>query len=146
VEGPYRALPWQVCHNDVTPANVLVDAGRVTAVLDFEFAAPAARALDIAMGLRMTMQVWENSEPWEAVRRFCHGYTRWTALTDAEVTARPWLIRLRGAITVLWWIGRTAAVGDAGPIPARIQYMRNFVHWLDRYEQRFVDVVMQEAL
>ena len=70
----------------------------------------------------------------------------WTALTDAEVTALPWLIRLRGAITVLWWIGRTAAVGDAGPIPARIQYMRNFVHWLDRYEQRFVDVVMQAAL
>jgi homoserine kinase type II len=63
VEGPYGALPWQVCHNDVTPTNVLVEAGRVTAVLDFEFAAPAARALDVAMGLRMTMRIWEDPEP-----------------------------------------------------------------------------------
>ncbi len=30
VAGPYRALPRQLCHNDVTPANVLVTAGRVT--------------------------------------------------------------------------------------------------------------------
>jgi Ser/Thr protein kinase RdoA (MazF antagonist) len=118
----------------------------VTAVLDFEFAAPAARALDVAMGLRMTMQVWENPEPWEAVRRFCRGYIHWMPLTEAEVTALPWLIRLRGAITVLWWLGRMGARGDAGPIPTRIEYMRNFVRWLDRYEQRFVDVVMQEVL
>jgi len=67
-------------------------------------------------------------------------------LTEAEVAALPWLIRLRGAITVLWWIGRTAAVGDAGPIPTRIKYLGNFVRWLERYEQRFVDVVMQAAL
>lgn len=72
---------------------MLVAAGRVSAVLDFEFATSAARALDVAMGLRMTIRVWENPEPWDEARRFCQGYTRWTTLTEAE--AMPWLMRLR---------------------------------------------------
>ncbi len=142
VDGPYRALPRQLCHNDVTPANVLVAAGRVSAVLDFEFATLAARALDVAMGLRMTTWVWENPEPWDEVRRFCRGYTRWMPLTEAEAEAMSWLMRLRAATAIVWWIGRTAATGDAGPIPTNIAYLQRLVHWLDRYERRFVDVVM----
>ena len=48
--------------------------GRVAAVLDFEFACPAPRALDLAMGLRMTMRVWESGDPWPAARRFLESY------------------------------------------------------------------------
>jgi len=112
VEGPYQSLPRQLCHNDVAPANVLVDAGRVSAVLDFEFAAPTARALDVAMGLRMTMRVWENPDPWEMIRRFCRGYTRRLPITHAEVSAMPRLLRLRGAISAMWWLGRRSATED----------------------------------
>jgi len=143
VDGPYRDLPRQLCHNDITPANVLVDAGRVTAMLDFEFAAPAARALDVAMGLRGTMRVWDNSEPWDIVRHFCRGYARWMPLTRQDIDALPWLIRLRGAIAILWWLGHVTAVGETGPIPERITYLRNFVRWLEDHEQRFVDVVLR---
>ncbi len=143
LDGPYRDLPRQLCHNDITPANVLVDTGRVTAVLDFEFAAPAACALDVAMGLRMTMRVWDDPEPWDAVRHFCRGYARWMPLTEQEVQALPWLIRLRGAIAVLWWLGPMTAVGETGPIPERIDYLRNFVRWLRDHEQRFVDVMLR---
>jgi len=143
LDGPYRDLPRQLCHNDITPANVLVDAGRVTGVLDFEFAALAACALDVAMGLRMTMRVWDDPEPWDIVRHFCRGYTQWVQLTEQEVQTLPWLIRLRGAIAVLWWLGHVMAVGESGPIPERITYLRNFVHWLEDHEQRFVDVMLR---
>lgn len=40
VVGAYRDLPFQVCHNDVTPNNVLDRDGVVTAVLDFEYVTP----------------------------------------------------------------------------------------------------------
>jgi Ser/Thr protein kinase RdoA (MazF antagonist) len=145
LKGPYRHLPWQMCHNDLAPANILVDDDRVSAILDFEFAGPAARALDVAMGLRMTMRVWENPEPWDVVRHFCRGYTRWLPLTDAEVEALPWLIRLRGAITVLWWLGRPDLPCDPAVVLERINYARNFAGWLERHEPAFLEVIAAEA-
>jgi Ser/Thr protein kinase RdoA (MazF antagonist) len=145
VEGPYRSLPWQVCHNDVAPANILVKTGHVSGVLDFEFAAPAPRALDVAHGLRMTMRVWENAEPWETVRRFCHGYTRWAPLTPVELQAIPDLMRLRGAITVLWWLGRHAATDDPVIALQRVEYLRNAARWLDRH-QSDLQAVLAEAM
>jgi len=120
-------LPWQLCHNDVTPANVLVEAARVSAMLDFELAAPAARALDVAMELRMTMRVWQNPEPWDVVSRFCRGYARWLPVTEAEARALPWLMRLRGALTVLWWLGRRGRPDDGPIVLDRIEYLRNVV-------------------
>ncbi len=146
VEGLYRSLPRQLCHNDFAPANVLVAGDRVSAVLDFEFAAPAARALDVAMGLRMAMRVWENPEPWEMVRRFCRGYTRRLSIARAEVSAMPQLLRLRGAITVLWWLGRRSATEDPATVLDRIQYLRNAAGWLDRHERGFLDVLSEAAV
>jgi Ser/Thr protein kinase RdoA (MazF antagonist) len=145
VNGPYRALPWQMCHNDFSPSNVLVAQGRVRAVLDFEFATPAARALDVAMGLRMTMRYWENPAPWTALRRFCRGYTRRLPLTAAELQAIPWLIRLRSAISTLWWLGRTDIRRNPGRVPGCIANQQEFVHWLARYEPQFVAVLMAAA-
>jgi Ser/Thr protein kinase RdoA (MazF antagonist) len=130
-----------MCHNDVAPANILVDLDRVTAILDFEFAAAAARALDVAMGLRMTMRVWENPEPWEVVRHLCRGYTRWLPLSEAEIQALPWLIRLRGAITVLWWLGRRDEPCDPSIVLERIGYARNFATWLEQHERAFLGVL-----
>jgi Ser/Thr protein kinase RdoA (MazF antagonist) len=135
-KGAYRSLPWQVCHNDVTPANVLLAQGRVVAVLDFEFACPAAPALDVAMGLRMTMRIWENREPWEAVRRYMQGYNGFVNLTAAEIDALPMLLRLRSAIPILWWMGR-----DPSQVLRSIGYLQNMTHWLDRHQEQLIEVV-----
>ena len=145
VGGSYRALPSQVCHNDFAPANLLIDWGRVRAVLDWEFATLAPRALDIAMGLRMTMQVWDNPEPWEIARRFCRGYGRWIRLTEAEVLALPQLIRLRTAIPLLWWLGRRETRDDLDRIPAHIERVQRATRWLDDHAPRLVDLVSGEA-
>ncbi len=146
VQGSYRALPWQVCHNDVAPANVLVDAGRVSAVLDFEFATPAPRALDIAMGLRMTMRVWENPEPWDVIHRFFAGYGHWQRMTETEVAALPLLIRLRSAIPILWRLGRAASLEHRVVVLRGIEYLRNLDNWLASYEHRFVEAVARAVL
>jgi Ser/Thr protein kinase RdoA (MazF antagonist) len=114
--------------------------GRVRAVLDFEFAEPAARALDVAMGLRMTMRAWETPENWEAVRLFCRGYRRWMPLTEAEAIAMPLLLRLRSAIPVLWWLRWMS--GPPENIVRSIEYLHNCVRWLDHYEERFVQAIM----
>ncbi len=138
--GAYRSLPWQVCHNDVTPGNVLVAQGRVVAVLDFEFVCLAARALDVAMGLRMTMRIWENEEPWDVVRRYMHGYNRFVNLTAAEIHALPMLLRLRSAIPTLWWMAR-----DPAQVLRSIGYLQNMTRWLDRHQEQFIEVVAEVA-
>lgn len=143
VAGPYRTLPWQLCHNDVTPGNVLIEGSRASAVLDFEFATPAARALDVAMGLRMTMRYWENPEPWPAIRHFCRGYRRHLSLTEAEVLALPQLLRLRSALPTLWWMGRTDARRDLSRALLCIGYQQELARWLDRYEAQLVEILME---
>lgn len=143
--GAYRALPQQLCHNDMAPANVLVYGGRVSAVLDFEFALPAARALDAAMGLRMTMRVWENPEWGTALQRFMRGYTRYAPFTPDEARAIPTLIRLRGAIPVLWWLGRTHERVEAAVVLRGIGFQQNYVRWLEANERQFVEMLLAWA-
>lgn len=141
VAGPYGALPHQVCHNDMTPANVLVHERRVSAVLDFEFACPTPRALDLAMGLRMTSRVWEDPQPWELFRHFMRGYQRWVQLTDQEVCALPLLLRLRAAIPVLWWLGHTPTSEHIAAAVRGMGYLRLMVDWLAQCEQQFIEVM-----
>jgi homoserine kinase type II len=129
----------------MAPANVLVHDGRISAVLDFEFALPAARAFDAAMGLRMTMRVWENPAPWEALRRFMRGYTRHAPFTPEEARATPTLIRLRSAIPVLWWLGRADEQADAGTVLRGIGFQQNYARWLAANERRFVDELLAWA-
>ncbi len=144
-EGAYRRLPWQVIHGDFLPANTLFDGDRLSAVVDFEFAHPDARALDVASGLNFIMRVWENPEPWEATQRFCHGYGRWIRLAETEAEAIPWLVRLRDAGSTLWWIGRGLAAGDVRPALERMQIRQRPTRWLAEHGQRLVDMVGQEA-
>jgi Ser/Thr protein kinase RdoA (MazF antagonist) len=134
----YRTLPQQLCHNDPAPANVLVGAGGVAALLDFEFACPAARALDLAMALRMTMRVWENADPWPAARAVLDAYTARIPLTSDEAAALPLLIRLRSAIPVLWKLGRMQGPGDVQQVLRGITFLRNATTWLAWHGEQLV--------
>ena len=115
----------------------------MTAVLDFEYAIPIARSLDFVTGLRAAMPYFKNPEPWAEARAYSVGFARWVALTDAEIAAVPDLLRLRSAITVLWWIGRAAATGTAGPLVSRMRFGRELCDWLARAEAPLMEVVRQ---
>ena len=145
IDGPYRALPRQVIHSDFMLGNVLIHAGRISGVLDFEFALPDARAIDVASGLEYTMRVWENPAPFETARAFCRGYARWGRLTAAEIDALPWLMRLRDAASAVWWLGRALDAGDARPGLERIAHLRTFTRWLGRHAGRLASVVRLEV-
>jgi homoserine kinase type II len=142
-DGPYRALPRQVIHGDLSIGNFLTRDGRVTAILDFEFAGLDARALDLAAGLKYTMRTWENREPLVMARAFCRGYARRAALTADEVEALPWLLRLRDATSSVWWLGRALAAGDAHRGLERIEDMQDFARWLAEHERRLLDIARE---
>jgi len=144
VDGAYRSLPAQLCHNDVTHNNALVDNGCVSAVLDFEFATVTPRALDLVQGLRLTMRILDGPDPFAAARRFIGGYKRWVSLTDVEVQALPWLIRLRAALTVVWWLAQLPTSQHV--LPDRIEMLYKTVAWVTRHGDQLVDVIGREAL
>ena len=62
-------------------------------------------------GLRVAMPYWQNPEPWAEARAYCQGFARLVTLTEQEIAVIPDLLRLRSAITALWWIGRAGATG-----------------------------------
>lgn len=143
LDGPYRTLPRQVIHGDVTPSNAFAVGGRIAAVFDFEFATPDVRAIDVASGLIFTMRIWERDAPTTLLmaRRFLGGYARQIGLTTAEVTALPDLMLLRDVVGAIWWLGKDLAAGDTRGNMARITEVQARARWLIRHAAAFRNAV-----
>ena len=138
VANDYPGLPQQLCHNDMSPPNLLMRDGRVAAILDFEFACPAARALDAAMALRMIMQLDSNPmNPWAVAEQFCQGYAAWITLTPQEIAAMPQLIRLRTAIPVIWAV-RNAERPNPTSLVQAIRRMQASTAWMNRHQAQLI--------
>lgn len=140
--GPYRALPRQMAHCDFGPGNALIDDGRVVAVLDFEFAQPEVRAIDVAAPLVHVMRLWERETAAALTMAavFCRGFRRAATLSDAEIAALPDLMFLRDVVSTIWWLGRDL---DAGIPPdiSRLTDLREFASWLGAHEDELRGVV-----
>ena len=143
VETSYQMLPTQLCHNDVSPSNVLIDNGRVSGVIDFEFATVAPRALDVAMGLRMSTRTWDDPEPWPIVSRLMQAYKRWMPFEETEALAMPDLMRLRTLIPTLWWLARYEEAQDGAIILRGMSFLQRMNAWLQDYGERFVEVLRE---
>lgn len=143
-EGSYRALPWQMIHGDFSIGNTFFHDGRLAAIFDFEFAAPDARALDVAAGLEFAIRYWEGgtSEEWWAITAaFCRGYGRVNTLTEPEIAAIPWLIRLRDAASVIWHTGQGLARDRALRGLISLEHLRGSAQWLGEHEQQLVATI-----
>jgi len=101
-----RTLPAQLTHGDMAPANLLVDDGRVTAVLDFEISGADLRAMDLAAGLLQCTGWPEEPGSAQRVGAFLRAYLDVLPLTRAELDAVPDLLRLRALGSVVWRAGR----------------------------------------
>lgn len=103
----YATLPRQVIHGDFGRGNSLIDRDRVSGILDFEFAGPDLRAIDVAAGLwSFSVSAWGSGEEWPIIDAFLQGYRSMGALTQNEAEALPSLLRLREATSLIHWVGR----------------------------------------
>ena len=100
------SLPLQIVHGDFAFPNVLVDGGRVTGFLDFEFAGPDMRAADLACALYITTVRGDPELRWPLLQALIAGYRRSLPLDPAEAAAIPDLMRRRSAFGLIHWIGR----------------------------------------
>ena len=93
-------LPCQICHLDFAPGNVLIDGGRVTAIIDWEIAGWDIRVNDYVAGL---VQSTDRRDEEEA---FARGFASRFTLSEAEWDAVPTLRHLRLLATAVWRAGR----------------------------------------
>jgi Ser/Thr protein kinase RdoA (MazF antagonist) len=94
--------PSQVIHGDWHPGNLIFRAGRVAAVLDFDAARIAPRAMDLAGGaLQFSLTrapgdpgSWPSELDADRFAGFCAGYDGQVGcrISVAEVRALPWLM------------------------------------------------------
>lgn len=122
-------LPRQVIHGDFAPSNTLYHRNRVSAILDFEFALPEIRVLDVASGLKYSMRIWERDDPWINGAGFSRGYARFVSLTEREISALVEVTILRDTVSVIWHYGRALAQGRP-PERERLEEMRHSTTWL----------------
>ena len=101
-----RRLPAKLTHGDLAPANLLVEDGRVTAVLDFEIAGADLRAMDLAAGLLQCTGWPQDPGSAQRVGPYLRAYLDVLPLTRAELYAVPDLLRLRALGSVVWRAGR----------------------------------------
>jgi len=133
VPGLYATLPGQLCHNDFGPGNTLQIGGRTSAVLDFEFAAPDLRAIDVVSGWYWSAgPLWGTGRELPAVRAFLAGYTARARLTAAEVAAGPRLARLQRAVSLIHRAGRErAGLATADEVAEQAGRLLGLDRWLE---------------
>ena len=129
----YGALPQQLIHSDFGRSNVLMTGGRVTGILDFEFAAPDLRALDFAIGLYHCACTTSGrfAVRWELVDAFAAGYGARVRLDRAEVDALPTLLRVRRVASILHRLGRhRAGLADKAAVEEQLGDTLLLHRWL----------------
>ena len=135
----YPTLPTQVIHGDIAPSNTLYHNNKISAVLDFEFAGPDVRIIDVASGFKFSMRTWENDAPWQIGKHFYQGYQSQVTLTPLEHTSLITIMCLRDMVSTIWWLGRNLADNQT-PNPNRMEEFRDFKTWLTTNRTRLEDL------
>ncbi len=110
-------------------------ARSLSGILDFEFAAPDLRAMDIAVALwSFGIALWQTERDWALIEALIAGYRQRHALTSAEVAAIPTLLRLREATSLVHWMGRRRqGLTTADDIAKRAGGMLDVDRWLQAH-------------
>ena len=142
----YRALPRQIIHGDFDASNVLVEGERVTGVLDFEFAGPDLRALDLARCLSMfRVSPWESADGWQ-LQAFYSGYREHVELTPDEREALPDLMNLYRVVSLLHWEGRRReGLASEDDVRARARALLRQDEWLQARRGDLVTLVASKG-
>lgn len=141
-----QSLPWQIIHGDFAFPNLLVDGGKVSGLVDFEFAGPDFRAGDLAAALYVIAVRAEERARWAALEAFAAAYRHSLPLDPLEVAALPELMLRRAALGLVHWLGRwRAGLADRSEPVARVERTTRFVRWIDENAPRVALTVAGEA-
>jgi Ser/Thr protein kinase RdoA (MazF antagonist) len=121
-DAAFASLPSTLIHGDIQPANILIDAGRVTALVDLDWCDHRPRIYDLAFGILLCCathespigggDIWSLSQPpvveRELGRMFLQVYDDqgWRLSSSERRSIRPQVIlswchcRLAGALKV----------------------------------------------
>jgi len=137
-------LPQQQIHADLHVANVLVHDGKVSAVLDFEFAAPDWRIMELVVGLTKYIAT-PGAE--EAFAAYVDGYKQVGGkLTPEEAQFVPELIILRVLNNVIYFAGRAlAGEDDLAALTTRMDMYAARCAWI-RERAAWMTQVLNEKL
>ena len=128
----YEILPQQLIHGDFTRYNALVEGGRLTAILDFEFATWDLRVMELASALpAWAFILLGTGHEWPVIEAFGQGHSQNSPLALIEKEALPALFKLRYVTSLLHFIGRNRQ-GLSGPeeYERRISYCLKIEKWL----------------
>lgn len=128
----FEALPQQIIHGDFSCSNLLMANGRITGVLDYEFATRDMRAMELAVCLGETIG---RTTGMDTVEQLLTGFGSRLKLNPQERHVLPELIRLRKLDVFLHFWNRYVAGLD--PIPVLREQIRRSVdacRYLDMHQ------------
>jgi homoserine kinase type II len=136
-------LPRQLIHADLVFSNALVVGDRVTGVLDFEFAAPDFRVMDVAVGLMVHIE--EDETNWDGIEAYLAGFGDVLKLEAEEIASLPTMIAVRVLATFIFRYGRhLAGLWTQEQLYGSLDKCTNSLNWLDRNADRLVALCNRE--
>jgi homoserine kinase type II len=139
----YARLPQQIIHADVARSSMLIDAGRVSGILDFEFSAPDLRVMDLAVALYQFGAVEDEMDiSLEVVENLAAGYGEVIPLQANEIGAIPDLWLLRMVVSTLHRLGRVRqGVSSERDLRAHVRDTVRLDAWLEAHRDELVQRV-----
>jgi homoserine kinase type II len=140
-------MPRQIIHADFGKSNVLLADGRVTGILDFEFAGPDLRPMDLVCGLwAFSIFAWGSGREWPLLTAFARGYLGESPLNVDEIEALPALIRLRDAVALAHWIGRwRQGLAIKAEVSSHIADLLTLDDWLNANHNQLIHLVLDAS-
>lgn len=127
-----QVLPRQLLHRDYGPGNVLMEKGRVAAILDFEFAGMDVRVFDLCVAISWwPVRLMGTGREWELIDAFGRAYISHFPLAEQELLALPAALRMRDTTSLVYRMGRyLAGLETAQTIQERVQHSLWRETWL----------------
>jgi homoserine kinase type II len=143
IPGLYAALPQQIAHEDCAPDNVLMQAARVTGVLDFEFCARDLRVMDLTVALSWwPVAQFGSGEEWPILAAVARGFAQHLALAPDEIAAIPTVFELRAYTSLIHRLGRhRAGLSPLAAVVERAAAAAERAAWVAANGARLVEVV-----
>lgn len=136
-------LPTCLNHLDSHYDNFLVQDGKVTGILDFEFAAIDYRAMELAVCLS---KYAGEKGAMDYFSDLIEGYMKNAVLTEQEMRVVPTLINLRILSNVVYFVGRAlGGEDDISSITTRLENYLDRVAFVDANAEAMINKIREEA-